>query len=367
MTDIDDKTNELLPFRAFGLEYYNICSVLWSRLSRSNMDIQFLINSEGRSVTCYTLKYTFKPQHLESSFVMKMGLLTRSVGRVVNRADNANIEPMERGKRIINAVLYAFTKPVEVPATIAALVMIRGGLFIMSHNPVYVNLELAAACYRDEKRYYTDEDEDDDDDDEDDLDYIPGEESTSEDDEDDEEDEDEEWDDLHEIENGGDDDNDVDNDDDDQVGVDEDDDGVVNLSIQKRSLRYNSQEEGNECDKYIDFNLMNDYWYRPEALKTVSYIELLEQYNLQSGEGPHFARMCDGHPNKTLNHWRVNTNYVRRCAVVMGKQMPNLHSKNLTVKDQEFYYKCLLLLFKPHTFDDNKLIRTKGMDILFIY
>jgi hypothetical protein len=111
------------------------------------MDIQVLINGEGRNVTSYTVKYTFKPQKVESTVIMKMGVLTKSVEKVIRKNDNEEISAMERGKRIINSVLYAFTKPVEVPATIAAFALIRGSLYVMSHEFSYIKLDACAACY----------------------------------------------------------------------------------------------------------------------------------------------------------------------------------------------------------------------------
>jgi len=325
---------------------------MWSRLSKSNMDIQFLINGEGRNVTCYTLKYTFKPQKIESTVIMKMSLLTKSVGRVISKDDNAEISDIERGRRIINSVLYTFTKPVEVPATIAALAIIRGSIFLMSHDPVYLNLAAAAATYSDRnvtivtkdightltptKRKYRS---------------------------------------IEMVENG--DDNNKDSTDEDSdcdstcqeyikylsqkrqseasTGIyksddENDEETVVQVTIDKRTLvtALSSDDVINECEKFIDFNVMNDYWYRPKSMHSLSYIDVMEQYHLELGEGPHYSKMCLGHPNPSRRHWKINKNFIRKCSVVSGMQLPNLISTVCKSEDREFYFKSLIILFKPH-------------------
>jgi len=353
---IDGETCEFVAFRAFGLEYYNICSVLWSRLSKSNMDIQILVNGAGRNATCYTLKYTFKSQKIESTVIMKMGLLTKSVNRVISKEDNDEISPMERGKRIINSVLYEFTNPIEVPATIAALAIHRGSLFIMSHDPAYLNLAACAACYPDRNmrdkfgsnshNQMNLEEQD----------MTMGEDDVG-----------------SQLDNVGRDvmdkrnalgEEDIDWADDDQsdhasIGSSEVEPTIL-VTIEKRDLYTNLDTKVNEIDQYLDFNKMKDYWYRPEELNGISYIDTIEQYHLELGEGPHYARMSIGHSNPTKSHWKVNKNFVRKCAVVVGKQIPNILAKTCSPEDREFYYKSLLILFKPHNSTDALLVPYLG-------
>jgi hypothetical protein len=152
---IDPNTGEFICARAIGSEYYNICSLLWMRIMKSNMDLQFTINGEGRVVTAYTLKYCFKAQSLESTIIMKISLLSKAYINTLAASDNDLLTNEERGRRFINKALWHMTKPQELHLTLAAFALINDGLFICSHEIVYVNISNVCACFREEnsKKY----------------------------------------------------------------------------------------------------------------------------------------------------------------------------------------------------------------------
>ena len=77
-TCIQISTGKVVSHRPIGCEYYNICSLLWTSLSKNNMDIQFLINGGSRRATSYSTKYTFKAQRPATALTMKLGLISQA-------------------------------------------------------------------------------------------------------------------------------------------------------------------------------------------------------------------------------------------------------------------------------------------------
>ncbi|KAJ3221275.1 hypothetical protein HDU78_000564, partial [Chytriomyces hyalinus] len=87
---------------------------------------------------------------------------------------------------------------------------------------------------------------------------------------------------------------------------------------------------------------MDMYWTRPAAMAQISFINCIEQYHIVKGKG------------NTGNHWIQNAFSERKVLIVTGRQLPNL-AKDLAPDDLSFYYKSMLVLFKPHQSVDGLL------------
>jgi len=330
-TCIEIRTGKVISHRPIGCEYYNICSLLWTSLSKNNMDIQFLINGGSRRTTSYSTKYTFKAQKPATALTMKLGLISQAYARTFCASDDAEITPNERGRRAINKALWQFTKPQELHTTMAAFMLLNDGPFIRSHEPEHLNLKQLCACYldiierddRDPNEEYLDTDDDGDDDDSP-FERCRGFESEE----------------------------------------PEAPPGYVDIQIPNYTLlRHLNKEadddkpdgkEANESDNYIDgVCLLTDYWFRPDSMRDLSYVDVRELYHIVRKPPPskkHMA-MHPSHPNAGGIHWIRNKNQERTCLVFVGgkgSQLPNISKGNTTKEEKEFYYKAMLILFKPH-------------------
>ena len=351
-TIIDIASGKIISHRPLGCEYYNICSLLWTRLTKSNMDIQFLINGGDRRTTSYSTKYTFKAQKPASALTLKIGLLTEVHKRTLISPDDGNLSPLERGRRAINKALYQFTKPQELHLTMAAYILLNDGPFVRSHEPVYINLKQLCAGIpdgddRSSDPSYLDTDDDKEEDDEAEEDSNDEEDDSSDgeegEDEDEDEEEDEEEEDDEEMEPEGNDGSDVDDGrdgehDEDQDSNSEDEfedeipdrDGYVNVQVSKFSLRAQAkadensnekEEEANEADNYLDeVCLLTDYWYRPASMKDMHFAYVREHFHIVKSKPSDKSGMAMqlGHPNPEKRYWRRNENHERQCLIFSG-------------------------------------------------
>jgi hypothetical protein len=152
---IDIVDGKLISQRPIGCEYYTLCSLLWTRLSKNNMDLQFLVTVGNRSVHIYTTKYTFKSQNPKSSLTMKVGLLTKAAARTLTATDNDTLSAITRGSRFMNKALYQLTAPLEMHTSMAAYIILNDGPFTRSHDVVYLNLKKMCACHHDSEHPLT--------------------------------------------------------------------------------------------------------------------------------------------------------------------------------------------------------------------
>jgi hypothetical protein len=132
--------------------------------------------------------------------------------------------------------------------------------------------------------------------------------------------------------NNDDDDNDDDADDEEDEDDDEDDD------------------KHTEMDNYLQLNPMLDYWCRPigDSWQKLCYLEMIEYFHLEQGEGKGSNAMSN-HPIPT-KHWIKNKNCSRRIAAFSGRKLPDMRDRSiLSQNDIDFYFKSLLILFKPHS------------------
>ena len=304
---IDLKTGEFIPARAIGSEYYTLCSHLLSSLIKDNMDLKFIMNSTGKKTTVYCTKYSFKPQQLESSMIMRIGLISKAFNKVLDQDNNAELTTEERGKRMLNKLLYATSFPIEFPTTLSAFSIInKDSLFLMSHDFVYCNLNACVACFKNCGEIDSDEEAFDDD-----------------------------------------------------LDGDFDESAWVDIQIPRSALvipESNTQKPVDEVETYVNIKKMEDYWFRPDSMKKFNFIYVLENYHLVDGKGNSTTKMQIGHTNPDKHHWVENPLFATSCIVVTGRQMPNLERKNpLLPHDSEFYYKLLLCLFKPSGGSDDLL------------
>jgi len=338
-TYIDIVSGKIVSHRPIGCEYYNICSLLWIRLTKSNMDLQFLINGGGRRTTSYSTKYTFKAQQPASALTLKIGLLTESFKRTLTSADNANLSPLERGRRAINKALYQFTKPQELHLTMVAYILLNDGPFVRSHEPVYVNLkQLCASVYEeqiDDRRSEDYLDTDDDGEESNSDTDVDGEREPELSDEDSEASQDD-YDDVDGDEEHDEQDIPVDDDEDGDEDDDEEDfgtpapKGCVDVQISNYSLYEkdgdnddadNADLEPNEADRYLDgICLLTDYWYRPACMKDLHYAFVRENFHIVKGKpsGKSGLAMQPGHPNPEKRYWLRNEHQERRCLIFVG-------------------------------------------------
>jgi len=340
-TIIDIASGKIVSHRPIGCEYYNICSLLWIRLTKNNMDFQFLINGGNRRTTSYSTKYTFKAQKPASALTLKIGLLTEAHNRTLSSADDHQLSPLDRGRRAINKALYQFTKPQELHLTMAAYILLNDGPFVRSHEPVYVNLKqlCASAPDRDDRKQdgdYLDTDDDDDDEEEDEegCDEDEEEDEEVEEDEENEEDEEDQEDQEGDQEDVDDDDSDAksdaSNDDDFEDNVPN---GYVDIQVSKFTLREQpsdrgagenvneTEEEPNEADRYLDdVCLLTDYWYRPASMRDFHFAYVRENYHIVKSKPADKSGMAMqmGHPNPEKRYWRRNDHHERRCLVFTG-------------------------------------------------
>ena len=357
-TCIQISTGKVISHRPIGCEYYNLCSLLWTSLSKNNMDIQFLINGGSRRSTSYSTKYTFKAQRPASALTMKLGLISQAYARTFCAADDGNITANERGRRAINKALYQFTKPQELHTTMAAYMLLNDGPFVRSHQPEYLNLKQLCACYLDTNETngrhssdpndsYNDEDENDGDD---------GDDDDGDDDDD------------SEIEGTFINNRRSSNRDNSNDSENEEASGYVEIQIQNstllRHLNKNTNsnendsseidEESNEADDFLDgVCLLTDYWYRPESMSNLNYVEVREGYHIVRKQPPLNSKLAmhPSHPKSGGLYWLRNMHQEQTCIVFVGgkgSQLPNLLKQNITKEEKEFYYKAMLILFKPH-------------------
>ena len=334
-TCIDINTGRIESRRRIGLEYYNLCSLLWTRLSKNNMDIQFLINSGSRRATSYTIKYTCKSQKPLSSLTMKLGLLSTASIRTLSSLRDEDVTPNERGRRFMYKALFQFTKPEELHLTMAAFMLINGGPFIRSHNVHYLNLRHLAACFPDVQEPQTHFSH---------ADYADTDDEAA-------------VDDYHdhyadvEVQTLSDEDETVP-----PTNESSESAGYVDVNIPQSSLLNNSNDEENdnhfEADEFVDLCIVTDYINRPDCMKHLNFAETNQQYHIQRKAPPQNSRMAmqPTHPKAGKLYWKMNDQREEKCIIFCGGpgcQFPNLLKANVTAEEKEFFFKSLLLLFKP--------------------
>ncbi|KAI8819294.1 hypothetical protein BJ741DRAFT_585132 [Chytriomyces cf. hyalinus JEL632] len=88
----------------------------------------------------------------------------------------------------------------------------------------------------------------------------------------------------------------------------------------------------------------------------ISFIDCIEQFHIVKGKG------------NTLDHWVLNAFAERKGLIITGRQLPNL-AKELDPDDLLFYYKSMLILFKPHKSVDGLLFqpgRSPPFNLLYV-
>jgi hypothetical protein len=166
---------------------------------------------------------------------MKIGLLAQASSSILNREDDADISPGDRGRRFINCLLYKASKPQEISLALAIFGLLNGGsLFFFSHDHKRIKLAVACAAYPRSK-----------------VDTAPILQHKS-----------------NEME-------------------------FVNIAIPLSKLRQGGVQADdaadtmsldNEVDRTLDLCPMTDYWHRSttEEFKDLSYIQILERYYLKA-------------------------------------------------------------------------------------
>ena len=244
---------------------------------------------------------------------MKIGLLIDASTSLLNRPDDADLSPGDRGRRFINCLLYKASKPQEISLALAVFGLLNdGSLFFFSHGFKRIKLEAAAACYPRSK-----------------VDVIPITESGAQQKE------------------------------------------YVEIDIPLSQLRHSETESStsleNETDRCLDICKMHDYWFRPttEAFEELSYLQIMEYYYLKPGKGPH--KMALGHPMPESHNWTKNPYGKTCCGIVYGKGLPNIYDPDSnTIENREYYYKSLLLLFKPHRRKEDLILACMYQNIVTI-
>jgi len=325
----DKKKNKFISSRPIGTEYYNTTNLVWAQVSKSNSDCQILINSpgeDGLKPTVYVTKYAFKRQNDESNLIMKIGLILKGIRKALSEPDTTNLSPGELGRRVLNKILYYFSAPIDLPFPLAALCIINDGLFFHSHEQVYINLHVCTACFSNVFGEIESDDENDDNDR-----YLNFNIHASK---------------LKENE---------------AVAslVSDEDAGehelVYAAAIEEQEVGAAADNEHyfgpakpqNASEEDIDLCIMQEYWSRDAHnvnIANLNYITYLEDYGLSEGENAHVIR---------------NTEYVSKCIIVTGRQMPN-RGKFTGMSEENFYYKSMLVLFKP-SFGKRDLKTAPGM------
>ena len=384
-TYIDVLNGKIVSHRPIGCEYYNLCCLVWTRLSKNNTDIQFLINGSTRRSTAYTTKYSFKAQRPETALAMKIGLVGKAFTNSLNAADAETITPLEQGRRTINKALYQFTQPQELHLSMAAYVLLNDGPFFYTHEPVFVNLKHICACFYDGPVTAEILEDDRDPNEE----YLDTDDDGSAKDVNEESDTEEEADSSDEEETAAqvredyarrvkssvvESDNDVD-----------ESPGYVNITVSKYALSNRDErsskqekrssddcaavadkdadkEDRHEADDYLeDLCLLTDYWHRPLYMQNLSFIYVKEHFHIVRNSPPpkQDMAMVGDHPRKGNLYWLRNKHHERRCAVFVGGKggtLPNLAKRSLTEEEREFYYKAMLIMFKPHDYTTKKIL-----------
>ena len=380
-TVIDIDSGKVISHRLIGCEYYNICSLLWIRLTKSNMDIQFLINGGSRRTTSYSTKYTFKVQKPASALTLKIGLLTEAFKRTFTSPDDSTLSPLDRGRRAINKALYQFTKPQELHLTMAAYILLNDGPFVRSHEPVYINLKQLCASISDRDDDHLDEESCSEADDggdnyldtDDDGDGDGGQEDENDsdgghyldpDDQQDSDGDQENEDDVERLEDEGlHDDEEEDNDEGGDKPEDDPTSGYVDVQVSAYALREPSNEapdedrseegeEENEADRYLsDICLLTDYWYRPPSMSNFHFAYVRENFHIVKSKptAKSGLAMCLGHPNPDKRYWLRNEHHERRCLIFSGGKVRKI--KIGIYNTDPFSYRChfdeLYVICKP--------------------
>jgi hypothetical protein len=319
------ETGKYQPTRLIGSEYYNVCCQMWSRLSKNNMDIQFLINGESRYASAYTIKYHLKRQRPASSITMKIGLISKAATRTLASRPTGDepVDALEEGKRLLNRMLYQFTKPTEMHMTMAAFCIINKGCFMRSHEPVYINLKQACASFATSLNddVYSD--------------YEDAEDDTV----------DRYGNVRHPF-------------DEEHVEVDGEN---VTFSIPLAKLRPHFQPQdtdGNDKHAKEASNAefvslvcpLTDYWHRPDCMRQMSYIDVVENFHIVKGKPPVALKMRGPYPRADERYWLQNQYAEHKVAIFTGCLLPDVDNPKLSDEKHEFYYKALLVLFKPTDF-----------------
>lgn len=253
---------------------------------------------------------------------MKIGLVASTAASILAREDDDTISPADRGRRFINSLLYKSTKPQELALPLALLAILNNeSLYFFSHAPAKIKLSVAAACFKNANEagnYDTESDED------------------------------------------------------------EGESEFVHVTIPMSQLQTSQQTEdsrtNHEMDSMVNLSIMTDYWHRPVFMEDLSYIDVLEGYHLKQVHALFFLllffkpkylyamiiisqgktkdnryAMTLGHPNPDKRHWAENDFQAKACGIVYGGELPNLDDLDkVTPEITEYYYKALLVLFKPH-------------------
>jgi hypothetical protein len=224
---------------------------------------------------------------------MKIGLLADTSTSIMNRQDDADISPGDRGRRFINSLLYRASKPQELSLALAIFGLLNGGsLFFFSHERRRIKLETACGCFPNVCQSSEQEDNE-------------------------------------------------------FIGID------ISLAQLRSSTGAESNGEpsslDNEVDGCIDVCIMNDYWHRAPKFDELSYIQMMEGYYLKAGKGPGELQMMLGHPMPFKHHWIKNPYGKTACGIVYGKGLPNIYDPDTnTETNREYFFKSLLVLFQPH-------------------
>jgi hypothetical protein len=135
---IDDESGIELH-RPIGCEYVNAFNPTLMAVLKCNHDVQFVLCSETKNTAAYVCKYCIKHQNqVENYAALSVAAFAKAAIKAGSLPSNAT--ELRRGKRILGSMLYAVTNGQEVAAPMAALYVLRGSPFWMSHDPVRVDL-----------------------------------------------------------------------------------------------------------------------------------------------------------------------------------------------------------------------------------
>ena len=241
---------------------------------------------------------------------MKIGLLASTATSILGRSDNDEISAGDRGRRFINSLLYRSDKPQEISLALAIFGLLNGGsLFFFSHEKKRIKLEAACACYPNSSLQNTpvaarnvEETE-----------YVSVGISLS------------------------------------QLQQTESDSPSQAPASSSEAPSTVAAEPSSEIDGCINLCVMDDYWHRPVLMEEMSYIDVMETYFLKQGKAPPDSQMMLGHPMPEKRHWALNPFANTGCAIIYGKGLPNIYDEDINIpRNREYYFKGLLVLFKPH-------------------
>lgn len=140
-TFVDDRFCMQLH-RPLGCEYVNAYNPTVLATLKCNHDAQLVLNSDARDTAGYVCKYCMKKQNpVENETALSIAAFAKASNKARSLPEGTST--IDRGKRLLQSMLYTLTNGQEIAAPMAALHILRPSPFWFSHEIVRIDIEKA--------------------------------------------------------------------------------------------------------------------------------------------------------------------------------------------------------------------------------